>query len=161
MVSYQLGSFLLISEDSMKKVTNLNSIDARVDYILKLVPLGIDVEDAFLLAECTEDEIDFLRDDETFASRLKISAIREEKRLLSLHSKAIFIQAGKGNTTGIQWKLEKTNKKKWGNGDDGGSSQNTLNINLNGLLSAKALEDEDGVEINGESKGDYEKEIIE
>jgi hypothetical protein len=89
-------------------------LEHKIEQILRLVPLGISLEKAFLIAECTFDEIEDLKKDELFQAKLKVEEALEEKRLLEVHKEACETAAAKGVTSGIQWKLSKLYPNKWG-----------------------------------------------
>lgn len=91
-------------------------LESKKRNILRWIPLGLDAEEAYLAAECTEEEIEVLKKDEVLQRSIEIHKLMEEKRLLKLHKKAMEIAAGKGNTQGIQWKLSKMKPVKWGDG---------------------------------------------
>jgi hypothetical protein len=115
----------------MQLQTKAGRILTKKEAVLRLVPLGIDVEDAYIYAECTEEDIEALKIDKGFLRDLEIYRIIEEKRLLQLHKKAMIIAAEKGNTQGIQWKLSKLKPVKWGDGkkiDDGNTTPLKISI---------------------------------
>lgn len=89
-------------------------LEYKKEQILRLVPLGIDLDRAFIYSECTDEDIIKLKNDASFNRELQIREILEEKRLLQEHRKALKKQVNRGITTGVQWKLAKINPEKWG-----------------------------------------------
>ncbi len=87
----------------------------KKDHILRCIKLGLDLYQAEILSECTVEEIDKLDDDEHFQLLVQQEAILEEYELLEKHKTAMDLASSRGNTSAIQWKLEKLNPKKWGN----------------------------------------------
>lgn len=89
-------------------------LEYKKEQVLRLVPLGIDLDRAFIYSECTDEDIEKLKKDVLFNKELQIRQIMEEKHLLQEHRKALKKQTNKGITTGTQWKLAKINPEKWG-----------------------------------------------
>lgn len=78
----------------------------------------MDLFQAEILAECTEEEMKQLEEDQEFQLHLKQEMILEEYELLEKHKDAMNTAISKGNTTAIQWKLERINPKKWARKED-------------------------------------------
>jgi hypothetical protein len=91
---------------------------AKKDHILRCVKLGMELERAYLVAECTEKEIEKLDKDERFKHLVDVQLALAENELLTRHELATKVAAVKGNTAGIQWKLSQINTK-WSNKDRG------------------------------------------
>jgi hypothetical protein len=89
-------------------------IEQKKEHVLRCVRIGLDFYKSCLIATCTESEIDQLREDEDFQEEIGIVQAVEEYRLLESLDEAIHYAKNKGNSSGIQWKLERLNPDKWG-----------------------------------------------
>jgi hypothetical protein len=78
------------------------------------VKLGMDNMSAYILAECSEAQIEYIKNDKEYTSFLEVLKVTKEKELLELYHKHISLCAAKGNLKPIQWYLEKTNPGHWG-----------------------------------------------
>lgn len=94
--------------------------------LLELTKLNMDLEKAYLIAECTDEDIKTLEKDEYFTRQLSVQRAIEERRLLEWHQKACKIAMKRGSASGIQWKLSKINPDKWGDKKDTGPIFGTL-----------------------------------
>lgn len=92
----------------------IDLLEDKKKIIYNLTKLGMDIDKAHLIAECSEEEIALLDKDVDFNKKLEVYLAIAEKRLLKMHAKACRISAEKGSATGIQWKLSKINPDKWG-----------------------------------------------
>lgn len=90
------------------------TLEEKKSHILRCVRLGMDFLSASLVAECTDEEVDFLENDKKFSKRLLIENALEEERLLTKHNAAIEEAIIKGKANPVQWKLEKLNPRRWG-----------------------------------------------
>jgi hypothetical protein len=90
----------------------------KKEHILRCVKLGMELDKAYLVAECTEKEIEKLKNDERFKKLIAVQLAIAEDDLLTRHEFATKIAANKGNTAGIQWKLSQINPK-WQSKDRG------------------------------------------
>ena len=88
-------------------------IEERKDLIVEGIRLGMDFYRSCLLAECPDEQIAEFENDSFFMRRLKIEEAIKEKELLERHDAAMSAAALKGNTTALQWKLERINPKRW------------------------------------------------
>lgn len=100
------------------------TFEDKQNQILECVRLGMDVYKAQLVANCTQEEIDKMDNDVEFLSRVELHKAVKEKDLLEMHDTAINTAKEKGDTRGIQWRLEKLNPK----------YSNTLKINATGKM---------------------------
>lgn len=89
-------------------------LEGKKEIFLELIQLGMDPDKASLIAELSEEQVKELSNDESFNNEIACRLAYEEKRLLDIHMKACQIQASKGSTSGIQWKLSKLNPDRWG-----------------------------------------------
>ena len=88
-------------------------IDEKKQLIYEFVKLGIEQYEAILLAECDDDEIETLNNDPIFQKRSTYNKLKKEEELLLLHDEAIRIAIDKGDSKGIQWRLEKLKPEKY------------------------------------------------
>lgn len=94
------------------------TLDNRKEHLLRFVKLGMDFYRAAILAQCTEDEIEVLRNDTQFQKKLELHDALLEMQLLEKLDFAMEVAKMKGNSAGIRWKLEKVNPTKWGKKDE-------------------------------------------
>jgi hypothetical protein len=87
--------------------------DKKRDLILRCVKLGMEWYRAALIAECTEEELEFIESDPTLLRKFKAYEAIEEMRLLEKHEIAIEEGIYKGNASAVQWKLERINPDRW------------------------------------------------
>ena len=92
-------------------------LDDKKDHIIRFIKLGMDLDSSLYGAECSESEIEILKNDKDFLSRIKTYQSLEEYRLLEDHDMAMNIAAAKGGTAALQWKLAHLNPARWGVGD--------------------------------------------
>ena len=90
-------------------------LENRKEHIIRCIKLGMDLTSSMYCAECTESEIELLKNDKEFEMQVLTYQSLEELSLLEDFDTAVEIQKSKGNTSGIQWKLAHMNKKRWGN----------------------------------------------
>lgn len=90
------------------------SIDEKKEQLLSLIKLGMDIYKAELILGCTEEEIEGLEKDKEFNKRIAAYEAISEKELLDKLEDAMDIAADRGNSSAIQWKLERLNPK-WAN----------------------------------------------
>ncbi len=107
-------------------------LNDKKDHVIRCIKLGMTLSSAMYCAECTDDEMTLLEDDDAFNHKVKIVQSLEEYALLEDHALAARIAAAKGNTAPIQWKLAHINKERWGNriGEEGPGEGSTVNINI-------------------------------
>ncbi len=96
----------------------------KKNQILECVRLGMDVYKSQLVVACTQQEIDQMDNDPEFLSRVELHKATKETDLLEMHDTAINTAKDRGDTRGIQWRLEKLNPKE----------SNTLKINATGKM---------------------------
>ena len=77
----------------------------KKEHIYRCVTLGMDLYSAYLLAECTDAEIDLLNDDPDFQRRIAIKQKLEERNLLERFDTGMGIAVQKGNVNPVIWKL--------------------------------------------------------
>lgn len=87
----------------------------KKQHIIRCLKLGMDLESSMFCAECSFEEMDYLREDEQFSKYVKTIHALEEYRLLEDHELATRIAASKGNTHSIEWKLAHINPGRWAN----------------------------------------------
>lgn len=99
--------------------------------IEEAVKLGMDKYSTYLLAECTDTEIEEIENDKDFQSKLDILILIEERELLQSHNDAIKHAIQKGNSRPIEWRLSKLNPEKWGDKITNVNKNVNRNINTN------------------------------
>jgi len=110
------------------------TIDRKKEHILRCVKLGMDVFQAQLIAECSIKEIEKLDEDKDFQDAIELHNAISELELLEQHEAAILLQAERGTTSAIQWKLERINPKRWGKDEKKGIDfPKNLHISLGGV----------------------------
>jgi len=112
----------------------------RKEHILRLIKLGMELYKASLVAGCSEEEIEQLENDKVF--KLKIEAYKaiSEKELLDRLEDAMDIAVDRGNSSAIQWKLERLNPKKWGSKE---MDRDFINPNITIELAGRHSNDKD------------------
>jgi len=90
------------------------TFQAKKEQIFRFFRLGIEIYQAEILAGCSVEEIELLDNDEHFKLQLQEEEILEEYELLEKHQDGMNIALKRGNTSAVQWKLEKLNPNKWG-----------------------------------------------
>lgn len=88
-------------------------LEGKKQLIYECVRLGMDLYEATLLAECSDEQIELLNNDEIFQKRVLYNEHIKEKELLEMHDEAIRMAIEKGDTKGIQWRLEKIKPAKY------------------------------------------------
>jgi len=101
------------------------TIEQKKEHVLRCVKLGMDSYSAYIVATCTVEEIALLDDDVYFQSLIEQQNKIAEYDLLKNHEVATRIAINRGNANPVQWRLEKLNPNKWGNGK-GGDTEKTL-----------------------------------
>lgn len=81
--------------------------------VKEMVKLGMDFEEAAIIAECSFDEIEKLREDTEFQRELEAYTAILERDLLKLLHEAAQFNAAQGNTTELRWLLERINPRRW------------------------------------------------
>jgi len=90
------------------------TLETKKKIIYNTIKTGMELKRAFLLAECSDEDIEQIESDEEFMTKIDKYQVYAERKMLELHAKACQIAATKGNTTGMQWKLGKLNPDRWG-----------------------------------------------
>ena len=90
----------------------------KKEHILRCIQLGMELFKAELVAECTEEEMDEIANDEHFAEIVEQYQAIHEYDLLTKHQTAMDIQISTGRSGAVQWKLEKINPGRWGKDDE-------------------------------------------
>jgi hypothetical protein len=83
------------------------SLEKKIKFIYEHVKLGMEPYKAMLINGCSDEEIEQLNKDDYFQRRLELVRYEKEKELLALHDEAILTASEKGETKGIQWRLER------------------------------------------------------
>ena len=109
-------------------------LNQKIEHAIRCIKLGMTLEDSLFIAECTDDEMETLYDDEAFLRKVKLHQKLEEMDLLKQHNIAMEIATSRGNTKPIEWKLGIMNNKRWGSKlqVEGDFIPHNLNINLVG-----------------------------
>ena len=97
-------------------------LDKKQEHVLRCIKLGMDLYSSYIVAQCTQEEIDILDEDEEFIARIEFEQKLQEQDLLKQHSEAALLAGMKGNTHGFEWMLGKINPGRWGQKQD-------LNVN--------------------------------
>ena len=92
------------------------TIEQKKEHILRCIKLGMDNYSSYIVATCTTEEIDLLDKDELFQSLIEQQYKLAEYDLLKDHEIAMRTAINRGNANPVQWRLEKLNPDKWGNG---------------------------------------------
>lgn len=112
----------------------------KQDHIIRCVKLGMSLYDSMIVAQCTEDEISLLEENQTFNKKVKLHQCLEEKVLLEKFNKAMEANLKYGNTKALEKKLSKINPGRWDDkrkdyDDEKEKGRNaTVNINLKGVF---------------------------
>ena len=111
------------------------TLNKKKEQILRFVKTGMALYESALLAECTEDEIELLEQDDVLVRRVRFEHAREEQRLLGNHNTAMDIAMERGNASPIQWRLERLNPRRWGaqNTEKDPYAKTNVNVNLIGV----------------------------
>lgn len=96
------------------------TLEMKKEMIEYMIRLGMDFHTACLASELTEDEEDEVMDDEKFQRIIAVNTALLEKDLLERHDSASKIGELRGSCSGLQWKLEKINPKRYGNKEKDG-----------------------------------------
>lgn len=107
------------------------TLEHKKEIILEMIRLGMDFHTACLASELTEEEEDEVMEDELFQRIVSRDTALLEKELLERHDAASSIGESRGSCSGLQWKLEKVNPKRYGNKEkDGDSFTGKLVLNM-------------------------------
>lgn len=87
------------------------NLDDKKDGILRLIKLGMELYKAGLVVGCSEEDIEQLENDKGFKLKIEAYTAIAEKELLDKLEDAIDIAVDKGNSSAIQWKLERINSR--------------------------------------------------
>ena len=86
----------------------------RLQTALDSIRIGMDVYSSLLIAEMSDEEIEYLDNDPSFAKKIRFEQnILERDLLVDLHS-AIDRNVLHGKTAEVRWFLERFNKERWG-----------------------------------------------
>jgi len=102
--------------------------EAKKDQIVNGISAGMLMEDMFLLAQCSPNEILALQSDEFFLSRCRCAGKQLELDLLSTLTNIISIQEDKGKDHGTIWLLGKINPR-FSDRPEMGDKPGVININ--------------------------------
>lgn len=89
-------------------------LEQKKEHVIRCIKLGMTLDDSLFLAECTDDELECLQDNEDFLKLVKLHQKLEEMNLLKQHNMAMEISASRGNTKPMEWKLGIIHKNRWG-----------------------------------------------
>jgi len=106
-------------------------LENKKEHILRCVKLGLNLYEAELITECTEEEIEILDNDDLFKKQVKQQKVLEEYDLLLKQEEAIIIATSKGNSAGAQWKLERINANRWAGKESEENPFDDLELNVN------------------------------
>ena len=89
--------------------------EAKVDMIKRCLKLGMDLDSAMILAECSDEDMERINADSTLTRSFDITAKFYEMDLLQKLDTALTMNVRFGNTTEVRWLLERINKARFGN----------------------------------------------
>jgi hypothetical protein len=95
-------------------------LEDKREAVLRCVKLGLTLDAAFLIAECTDDEITALSEDADFKCRATLQAKLLEHNLLKKLDECIALNTSIGKSDEVRWLLGKINPSRWGNGKEEG-----------------------------------------
>jgi len=105
----------------------MNFEDKKI-FALQFVRLGIDPLRAMLQVDFTDEEIQLAEEDPEFQKDIDFEVRMEEIELLKKLNTAMDIAVQRGNSTSVQWKLERINPRwsKTAKEDDGEKPEKVL-----------------------------------
>ena len=109
----------------------------KEESVLEFIRLGMDFVKACLASGLTEEEQEFLEDDESFQRKLLVEDACFEKTLLERHETASILAEKKGSTHAIEWKLAKLNPSRFGNKETNGDGMFTGKLVVNMIRGSK------------------------
>jgi hypothetical protein len=121
---------------------------AKEDLIFNCVALGMDLQQAYLAVELTEEEMDIMEADPVFQRKAKAKSAILERDLLQKLNNVMDMNLAKGNSKELRYKLGAVNSKWRNQGGNGNTNPGTINI----FTKEYDLEKEDTVEIHGKKK---------
>jgi len=120
------------------------SFENKILIIEEIISLGMSLYEAFLIAECTEEEILILQNSNEYKKKFELIKLIEERELLKKHKEATEIALKKGNTKPIEWKLSKLKPEVYGT--------KVVNINKNFNTDEETLDEEERKRVEEEFK---------
>lgn len=87
----------------------------KIEHIRRCIKLGMDLESAMLIAECSDEEMDIIKKNDSLQRSLKITSKMFELDLLSKLTTAMGENLKFGTTADAKWFLERINSTRWGN----------------------------------------------
>lgn len=105
----------------------MSAIDQKKDLILNGLKAGMDLDDLFIMARCSPNEILTLKADEYFMSDCKCAPKELEIDLLKQLHQAILVQTDKGKDHGVTWLLGKINPR-YSDRPENGDKPGIINI---------------------------------
>ena len=106
-------------------------LENKKEHILRCVKLGLNLYEAEIITECTEEEIEILDNDDEFKKQVKQQKVLEEYDLLTRQEQAISVAIDRGGSAGVQWKLERINPSRWAGKEEGENPLDDLELNVN------------------------------
>lgn len=100
--------------------------EERQEQVLNLIILGMSLPKSCYVVECSDDEIEWMQNDETFQRKMSCEKARLERDLLISHDRARAIAEQKGNTKPTEWRLRILDPEKYGGGS-GNLGEDVLN----------------------------------
>lgn len=85
----------------------------KKEHVLRCIKLGMDIYKAYIVAECTEEEVDLLNNDDKFQNIIIQRQALQEYDLLLKHNVAMDLAEKKGNAKPIEWRLKILNPEKY------------------------------------------------
>lgn len=85
----------------------------KKEHVLRCIKLGMSFIKATIIAECTEEEIESLKNNKEFILKMAQEEAVQEYELLEAHEFAMEAGKLKGSASAIQWKLERINPERW------------------------------------------------
>lgn len=88
----------------------------KIESVLRCIKLGMALEEAYLLAECSYEEQDAMNKDEDFQYRVQVQRSIQERELLTKLNAIIDMNVLSGKGEDLRWFLSKINRKRYGDG---------------------------------------------
>ncbi len=116
------------------------TLDQKKEHTFRCIKLGMSIEDALFIAECTDAEIDELMEDEKYQQEIKLVQKLEEMELLRKHNVAMDVGIQKGNTRPMEWRLAKMDPNRYGakvDAPDPNPIPQNIHVTMKGVPSKK------------------------
>ena len=94
------------------------NMNIKKELILRSIKAGLSLNKAYILAECNDDELEILKNDQSFIKDIELHKILEQKRLINQFNKALNNAVKSGNTAAIERRLARIDPENWGDDND-------------------------------------------